>query len=120
MIKDSNFGSFLYETRVKKKIKQEQLCEGLCDVSMLSRIENGERDAEKLLKDSLLLRLGIVPENYENFLYYSVYKRCKERQEIVHCILYNDIAKAEELLKEYSSTSDMGYSLEEQFYLMMF
>ena len=72
MIKDNNFGSFLSEIRTKKKIKLEQLSDGLCAVSMLSRIESGKREAEKLLKDCLLQRLGVIPENYENFLYYSV------------------------------------------------
>ena len=119
MIKDNNFGSFLSEIRIKKKIKLEQLSDGLCTVSMLSRIENGTREAEKLLKDCLLQRLGIIPENYENFLYYSVYKHWKERQSIIHCILYNEIEKAQKLLDEYYKTHDMDYLLEEQFYLTM-
>lgn len=119
MIKDNNFGSFLSEIRTKKKIKLEQLSDGLCAVSMLSRIESGKREAEKLLKDCLLQRLGVIPENYENFLYYSVYKHWKERQGIIHCILYNEIEKAQQLLEEYYKTHDMDYSLEEQFYLTM-
>ena len=119
MIKDSNFGPFLHETRTNKKVTLEQLSDGLCTVSMLCRIENENRDAEKLLKDSLLMRLGVVPENYENFLYYSMYKRWKDRQNIVHEILYGDIPKASSLLNVYYKEYDMEYSLEEQFYLTM-
>ncbi len=119
MIKDSNFGPFLHETRTNKKVTLEQLSDGLCTASMLSLIENEKRDAEKLLKDSLLMRLGVVPENYENFLYYSMYKRWKDRQNIVHEILYGDIPKASALLTVYHGEYDMNYSLEEQFYLTM-
>ncbi len=119
MIKDSNFGPFLHETRTNKKVRLEQLCDGLCTVSMLSLIENEKREAEKLLKDSLLMRLGVVPENYENFLYYSTYKRWKDRQNIVHEILYGDIPKASSLLRVYYEEYDMKYPLEEQFYLTM-
>ena len=119
MIKDSNFGPFLHETRTNKKVTLEQLCDGLCTTSTLCRIENEKREAEKLLKDSLLMRLGIVPENYENFLYYSMYKRWKDRQNIVHEILYGDIPKAHSLLNVYHEEYDMEHPLEEQFYLTM-
>ncbi len=119
MIKDSNFGPFLHETRTNKKVTLEQLCDGLCTTSTLCRIENEKREAEKLLKDSLLMRLGIVPENYENFLYYSMYKRWKDRQNIVHEILYGDIPKAKSLLNVYYEEYNMEYPLEEQFYLTM-
>ena len=119
MIKDSNFGPFLHETRTKKKVTLEQLSDGLCTASLLCRIENGTRDAEKLLRDCLLMRLGVVPENYENFLYYSVYKRWKDRQNIVHEILYGDIPKASRFLTEYENTYKMENPLEEQFYLTM-
>lgn len=119
MINDSNFGSFLCEVRMKKRIRLEQLSDGLCSVSMLSRIESGKREPEKLLKDTLLQRLGIIPENYENFLYYDVYKHWKQRQDIIHCILYNQIPKANQLLDHYYKTHDMMELLEEQFYLTM-
>lgn len=119
MIKDSNFGPFLHEIRTKKKVTLEQLSDGLCTASMLCRIEKEERDAEKLLRDSLLMRLGVVPENYENFLYYGVYKRWKDRQNIIHEILYGDIPKANSLLSVYYDTYKMENPLEEQFYLTM-
>ena len=53
MIKDSNFGPFLRETRTNKKVTLEQLCDGLCTASTLCRIENEKREAERHKKNNL-------------------------------------------------------------------
>ena len=66
-----------------------------------------------------MTRLGAVPENYENFLYYDEYERWERRQGIVHHILEEDMAKATELLEEYRVQYEMEDPLEEQFYLAM-
>lgn len=76
-----------YEMREKKKVTLEKLGAGLCDPGKLSRIESGKVQADKLLQNRLLERLGVAEENYENFLYYSDYKVWKERQNIVHEVI---------------------------------
>lgn len=62
MVKDKSFGILLNEIRLKKNVTLEQLAAGMCDVGKLSRIENGKEDAEKLLRDRLLDRLGVAEE----------------------------------------------------------
>lgn len=119
MEQKNRFGEFIANLRKEKLISQEQLCEGLCDLSMLSRFERGEREPEKLLQDRFLTRLGAVPENYENFLYYKEYCRWEKRQGILHHILEEDMMEARRLLEEYRKEYDMEYSLERQFYLAM-
>lgn len=115
----NRFGEFIAKLRREKHISLEQLCDGLCDVSMLSRFERGEREPEKLLQSRFLTRLGAVPENYENFLYYDDYRRWEKRQGILHHILEEKIAEARVMLEEYYEEYDMGEALELQFYLAM-
>lgn len=119
MVKDKQFGAFLCELRKERNVTLEVLSHGLCDVGKLSRIENGQMEADKLLRDRLLGRLGVAPENYENFLYYREYKCWKERQEIVYAILYGEIEKAESLLETYKEQNLQKNPLAQQYYLSM-
>lgn len=115
----NRFGEFIANLRKEKNISQEKLCDGLCTPSMLCKFENGEREPEKLLQNRFLTRLGAVPENYENFLFYDDYCRWEKQQGIIHNILEENIAKAKELLEEYRQQYNMKFPLEEQFYLAM-
>lgn len=119
MSQENRFGEYISNLRIAKGISLEQLCDGLCDLSLLSRFERGEREPEKLLQNRFLTRLGVVPENYENFLYYKEYCRWEKRQGIVHNILDENIKEAKLLLEEYRKEYDMNDSLEQQFYLAM-
>lgn len=119
MGQENRFGEFISNLRMAKGISLEQLSDGLCDFSLLSRFERGEREPEKLLQNRFLTRLGVVPENYENFLYYKEYCRWEKRQGIIHNILDENMAEAKRLLEEYRQEYDMNYSLEQQFYLAM-
>ena len=115
----NRFGEFISKLRIEKGISLEQLSDGLCDFSLLSRFERGEREPEKLLQNRFLTRLGTVPENYENFLYYKEYCCWEKRQGIIHNILEEHMETAKQLLEEYRQEYDMNYSLEKQFYLAM-
>jgi len=117
VVKDKNFGKMLRELREDKGITLDLLCLGLCDVGKLSRIENGKVEAEKLLRDRLLDRLGVAEENYENFLYYSEYKGWKERQDIVHGMIQGRYEEVKKLLETYRDSHSMENALELQFYL---
>ncbi len=119
MRRKNRFGEYISKLRMAKGISLEQLSDGLCDVSLISRFERGEREPEKLLQNRFLTRLGVVPENYENFLYYKEYCRWEKRQGIIHSILDEHLEEAKHLLEEYYRKYDMNYSLERQFYLAM-
>lgn len=119
MSQENRFGEYISKLRTSKGISQEQLCDGLCDLSLLSRFERGEREADKLLQNRFLTRLGVVPEHYENFLYYKDYCRWEKRQGIIHNILDEKVEEAKRQLEEYHREYDMTFSLEQQFYLAM-
>lgn len=117
MVRDKSFGIMLKELREKKNVTLEQLGAGLCDLGKLSRIENGMADAEKLLRDRLLDRLGVAAENYENFLYYREYKAWKERQTMVHSMIQGRLEETKQLLEKYWCENSMEEQLKYQFYL---
>lgn len=119
MILKNRFGEYIANLRKEKGISLEQLSDGLCAVSLLSRVERGEREPEKLLQNRFLTRLGVVPENYENFLYYDDYCRWEKRQGILHHILEENIEEAKALLEAYRKEYKMHEALEQQFYLAM-
>lgn len=119
MREKNRFGEFIAKLRTEKDISQSELCAGLCTKSMLSRFERGEREPEKLMQNRFLTRLGVAPENYENFLYYDDYCRWEKRQGIIHHILEEKMGTAKELLESYRQEYDMEYVLEKQFYLAM-
>lgn len=52
-------GGIIRELRIKQKISQTLLCQGLCSKSKLSKIENGTLQPEIALSQALLQRLGI-------------------------------------------------------------
>ena len=50
-------GCYIGQVRAYEGVPLEQLAQGLCTKSYLCRVENGEREAGKLLTDALLQRL---------------------------------------------------------------
>ncbi|MBP3609124.1 MAG: helix-turn-helix domain-containing protein [Lachnospiraceae bacterium] len=119
MEKENRFGEYIAKLRMEKNVSQVQLCEGLCERSMLGKFERGEREPDKLLQNRFLTRLGAVPENYENFLFHEDYVQWERRQGILHHILEENMGKARELLEEYYRNYNMENPLEKQFYLAM-
>ena len=115
----NRFGEFIANLRKENDISQDKLCDGLCTRSMICKFEKGEREPDKLLQNRFLTRLGVVPENYENFLYYEDYCRWEKQQGIIHNILEEHMDEAKKLLEAYRLEYDMSIPLEEQFYLAM-
>lgn len=56
MNQKNRFGEYISNLRREKQISLEQLCDGLCAISMLSRFERGEREPDKLLQNRFLTR----------------------------------------------------------------
>lgn len=57
-------GTYIKKRREELKISQEELCEGLCAVSSLSRIENNLQDPSRNLTKNLLDRLGLPNDRF--------------------------------------------------------
>ena len=114
--------SWEYCELLKKQIKIsnvsiEKLSEGLCSPSMLSRICNGERTANKMMRDRLMQRLGMADDRNENFIFNEEYKKWKIRQRIVILINEENLVEAEELLNVYEK--NLCNKVEEQFVQVM-
>ncbi len=119
MINDIKFGVLIHKLRKEKNVTLTVLSDGLCDFSQLAQIEKGNIEPRKLLRDRLFGRLGVAAENYESFLFYKEYKEQKERQKIIHNILYGKVEEAKQLLMKYQVEYFMEGELEHQFYLTM-
>ena len=59
-----NPGIIIKEYRIAKNVTQEKLCDGICSVSTLHRIENGKNEPSVFVLSSLLERLGYEAGKY--------------------------------------------------------
>ena len=76
------FHNFLTGMRTGKDITLEQLSLGLCTPAMLSFIEAGERQPDKLTRDRLTERLGFENDGFEDFLQPDEYEQWQDRDKI--------------------------------------
>ena len=56
-------GEIIREQRNRRNISQEELCFGICSVTTLSRIENGNQKPSLKVEEALLERLGHSTDN---------------------------------------------------------
>lgn len=64
-------------------------------------MEKGERTPDKLLRDRLLLRVGISPDTHESFLFDDDFAPWKLRQQILGAVAKRQSKRAKNLLTEY-------------------
>lgn len=95
MMENNTFGELLQFCRKIQRVSQCDLCSGLCSVSTLSRIENGEIEAPVLLEQALLQRLGVDSDRFELLLGEEEYEYFAQRQIIEDALHREDILRAE-------------------------
>lgn len=116
----THFNMFLTMMRKEQGVTLAQLGWGLCSVSMLKRIEMGDRLPDKMLRDRLLDRLGIVNDGFIDFLWPNEYTLWRSRQKLLCAIEDKDFRMAEKIIGQYEQqASGNGNKLERQFYLVM-
>lgn len=98
-------GRFIGQLRVHEGVTLTQLAHGLCSVSFLNRIENGEREVSKQLADTFFQRLGKSAGKFTHILDWTEFQRWKSRQEIIMHLRAGDVHSVERELKEYSRSS---------------
>ena len=84
---------------------------------MASMIENGKREGDKLLIDSILQRLGLCTDKFEVILTKEEYGLYLKRFEIQTAINNNDLKKAQAQIKTYPLIQDNYYKLHKQYLL---
>ena len=98
-----NYHGFLKALREMNQVRQEMVSIGICTVSGMNRFENGNRIAEKLMRDRLTARLGISGEKYEDYLQRKEYIRWQHRLRIVKAIEKRELSVAKEELSAYAN-----------------
>lgn len=98
-----NYHGFLRALREMNKVPQESVCKGICTVSGMNRFENGNRLAEKLMRDRFTARLGISGEKYEDYLQPKEYVRWEQRLRIIKAIEDGILSKAKAELCGYEA-----------------
>lgn len=112
---NNRIGAAIQYFRESYGITQSKLCKGLCSVATLSRIEAGERDVDSLLLETLLERLGRVPNQFELILTDFDYLIYQSRIDIKNLIQHRDCERAYARLEEYRQITDLKGSLHMQF-----
>lgn len=110
-------GEFIHQRRKELNLSQEDLAYGICEVSTLSRIENGRCTPSRSKINALLQRLGLPEERY----YAIVSKNEKEiealKKEIVACNVMHQPQKGYELLEQLEKICEPDDFLTKQFIL---
>jgi len=116
---EQDFSVFLRRVRLESGVPGDVLVEGLINVSLLSRIENGERPLYKTMRNRLLGRLGVTPDMYENLLNNEDYITWKWHHHILYAIEQKDFQKAVQLIQDYEKQEPLDDKTKQQFCVVM-
>ena len=92
-------GRYIGQLRVQKGITLKALSQGLC--CYLNKIENGERQAGKLLMDAFFLRLGHPVDLFGRILNHKEFTKWTQRQEIISHLRVGNAENAGECAQNY-------------------
>lgn len=111
-------GQAIRGVRERKGILQSCLCDGICSVATLSKIENGQQNPSATVMEALLERLGLPIGLYNVPVTKVRFERAALEQKIIHIVagLGKDI---EGLLAEYKNLPEAMDKFEQQFHLHM-
>ncbi len=119
MQSEQDFSVFLRRVRLESGVPGDVLVEGLINVSLLSRIENGERPLYKTMRNRLLGRLGVTPDMYENLLNNEDYITWKWHHHILYAIEQKDFQKEVQLIQDYEKQEPLDDKTKQQFCVVM-
>lgn len=111
-------GKVIKEFRIQKELSQNALARGIVSVPELSRLENEEKEIDKVIIEALLQRLGKSYDKFELQMSSMEYKVFLGRQMLVNSLLEDEEA-FEDYLQQYEKLADLKKSLHQQFYLMI-
>lgn len=98
-------GEFIYESRKKLGITQEELAFGICSPGTLSKIENGLAVPKRRNYEALMQRLGKPQGSCEVCLTHSDIELHAAMRKITKSIAVNDVQEAGRLLEELQQTA---------------
>lgn len=93
-------GDIIRMTRKSLLITQEQLCDGICSVETLSRIENGSQNPSRDVYELLMERMGRIRERAYSLLSVSDYRVLEKMRQFENLMKSFNYEQAEKVLKE--------------------
>ena len=111
----NQLGKLVGEIRKEKGIRQLELCQGICSVSMLSRIEQGKKEPDKMLLEALFERLGKTLLYWEKVLNNDDIRLFQLQVEINSFLEEKNLEVVQMLLKKYKNFKGVSVPLHKQY-----
>ena len=108
-------GEVIKKTRESLGITQQELCEGICTVETLSRIENGKRSPSRSNFQALMERMGKCGEKYIPFIHSGDMDNIVKAMNINIMLARDKYEEAEEMLQELREKIDLKDKVNRQF-----
>lgn len=118
-LKCENIGELIRFLRKKSKLNLKELCQGICGVSTLSRIEKGEIKGNIYILEALMQRLGRDINLYLNtYLSASDFDERQTRDRATMLLATQKYEEAEKLIKQLEVKESYKAGLGKQFIMM--
>ena len=93
-------GDIIRLTRKSLSITQEQLCDGICSVETLSRMETGKQSPNRDTYELLMERMGRISERAYSMLSISDFKVLEKMKQLEDYLHQYEYTRAQDILKE--------------------
>ena len=113
----NTLGVVLAYYRSKYDLSLEQMSEGICSIATLHRVEGGAREADSLMAEALLGRIGKEVTFFELIINNEDYERAMARKHIAALIEEKKFEAAKEQLEAYKAFKVTDTHLQEQYIL---
>lgn len=110
------YGEILGSERRKRSISLGELSSGILSRTTLDKVEKGKAEWTKLVGDTLMLRMGILPDYFESMASGEELDRWRLREDICLLVPVSPV-EAMAKLEEYRQKYEKRESIEEQFLL---
>lgn len=108
-------GEVIKKTRESLGITQEELCDGICSVETLSRIENGKRAPSRSNFRALMDKMGKSGEKYMPFVHSKDMKTIMEAMDIDVLIAHTKYDEADKKLEHFKEMISLKDKVNRQY-----
>lgn len=116
-MKELFIGEVIKRKRKELGLTQEELCEGICEPSTISRIESGKQVPAKNKLDALLQRLDLPGDRYYALLSRNELEISNLQSQIISCNVSNNKQEEQQCLKKLEEIVSEDDHLVRQFIL---
>lgn len=116
-MKELFIGEVIKRKRKELGLTQEELCEGICEPSTISRIESGKQVPAKNKLDALLQRLDLPGDRYYALLSKNELEISNLQSQIISCNVSNNKQEEQQCLKKLEEIVSEDDHLIRQFIL---